>query len=211
MNSGMQRVAWACALSVAIVGCSSLSLSRWRSQDSRSHQVRGVAILPLLLAGAAQTHSVTNIGFTWMSQYSWTTQLSPAQYQPAAEVMTSSMQRAFSGRRLVLPREVNKAMEGQNVSGIQAAIKAVAQKLGVDAVFVFEVRDFVTRAAGLEPAQAEGRADLVLYGKDGAVLWTLSAQIVRGPAGSAAAPSLTQFIEYATEKLEPEIRSMLDG
>lgn len=205
-----RRVALATLVSLICAGCfSAFHVDRFRSPSYRPSRVRTVAVFPLLVKSAAERHANVSYGPGWFSQYTWTGDLSPAQYEPAAAVLERGAAQSFAGSRVVGPREVSSAMAGASPADVQSAVKQVAQRVSADAVLVFEVRDFTTRAAALENAQAEGRTDLVLYSATGELLWSLSAQVTRGPAGSNAAPSLAQFMEYAMERLEPEIREMM--
>lgn len=75
-------------------------------------------------------------------------------------------------------------------------------------MLLVDVSDFVARPAGLENAQATGQANVTCYGPSGEVQWSLSARVVKGTVGSNAAPTLSDFVEYAMTELGPEIQLM---
>jgi hypothetical protein len=192
-----------------MTACSSFGVSRYRAKNYRPNGVEQFALMPLILRLAqAESKSLTWApGF--IAQTTTMNALSPAQYLPAAEEMEVNVLRALQGRRVITPDRVTEVMGSTPAPDLATAIRTVAERTDVDAVILVEVSNFIARAAGLENAQAEGRTDVTCFRRNGEVQWSLSAIVVKGPVGTNAAPSLTQYMEYTMARMLPEIQQML--
>lgn len=199
------------ALGVTLAaGCgSSINVTRYRAPTAQVGGLTRIAVMPLMVTSAAETQ--VNATFTpfWMAETKVTVPMSPAQYKPAEATMFDGAKAAFAGVALASPDEVDAAMKDAHPADLEHAAAEVATRLRANAVLVVAVRNFNAQNAGLERAHASGLTDVTLYSAKGEVLWSLSGQVDRGPVGSNAAPSLTQFIEYAMSQLVPEMRQMM--
>ncbi|MCA9671295.1 MAG: hypothetical protein KC503_37115 [Myxococcales bacterium] len=222
--SAPRRAAVVVFAALAAVGCSSVNVKRWRAPDAsnRVAAIKTIALMPLLLAGKRRTEGSHNtVGPRWMARYAWTSTIAADQYQPAADVFAVGMKKAFPGRQViaadVIDVEMRKLDDRERASGLdkpatnaRVAAARVARATKADAVLVCELRDFKARAAGLgESARTSARADIALYTVDEKQIWRMQAEIVRGPAGSNDAPTLTQLMEYSTPRLVKEVRAMM--
>lgn len=168
-------------------------------------------MMPLIVQGAAEKVNRMSWLPGFIIQKSVRRPLSTAEYAPAASIAQQTLTRALQGRTIIPPSELTAALEGTQHQSIDSAVRAAAEKTGVGGVLTIEVSEYEARNAGLENAQATGRVGVVLYDAQARLIWSISATVVKGPVGTNAAPSLTQFMEYAMERLEPEVRAMASG
>ena len=211
----MIRVWAALALVTPIVlagGCfSGVQVTRYRSETYQPQPKAKTALMPLILRRArAESKSLSLIAGAIVRQQATAEGLSPAQYAPAAQAAEASLKEVLTNRTLVSSKAVLAAMNGTQAKNLTDAVRMIAQKTESDTVLVVEVNDFLTQPAGLENAQASGRTDIAFFQADGSLAWSLSAQVVRRAIGSNAAPSLTDYLTYVLDELEPEIQQMLN-
>lgn len=201
----------AVTLGLALSGCfSGFSVTRYRSPSASGEGPRKIAVVPLIIVAATETKSSFSHVAGWFSQTSIDLPMSPAEYEPAQAAVVEALGEALADRVLVGPREVDAAMRarGEAPGDERTVARAIAETTSSEGVLVTRIRNFNQRPAALENAQASGTMDLTLYDAAGEVVWSLAAEVVRGPAGTNAAPTLTQFVEYAMARFEPEVREL---
>jgi hypothetical protein len=193
-------------------GCfSAFNVTRYRAPAASAGSIQTIAVPPLIIVAATETQSTLSYAPGWYLQTSVTLPMSPAEYEPAQQATLESLRSSLSRWTIVPPAEVDKVMSGSALPQEKAMLGEIAKRTNADAVLIVRVRNFNQRPAALENAQASGTMDMTLYTADGSVIWSLVAEVVRGPAGSNAAPSLAQFMDYALDKFKPEVDQMMSA
>ena len=207
--------AWLVALVIGSAAMTSscfsrMNVARYQSDSYPNAAMTRTALMPLILRRAQQENKSLSLGPGFVQQEALATALSPAEYVPAAQLTESRISEVMAGRTIRSAKEVMVAMKNAQPTNLTEAVSAVAKTTDSDSVLLVEVSDFFTAAAGLENAQASGRTDVSVFDPEGSLVWSLSAQVVKRAIGSNAAPTLSEYLAFALDELEPEIKKMLE-
>ena len=197
-------VVWVC-----VVGCfSRFDVARYRSATVRVVAAKSLALVPLVVSSAPGSQINVETTPRWLDGPRTTAQLQLAERVPAEELVRGRLATALGVATIVSPQDVDRAMDGARPVDLDRAIPDIANRTSADGVVVVSIKNYTARAAGLLNAEVAGDMTIALYAPDGGLAWSLQAHVVRGPAGSNAAPSLDHFLEYAMAKFDGEVRAM---
>jgi hypothetical protein len=195
-----------------LTGCSTIDFTRYKPESSAGSKPAVIAVMPIVVNNA---RSAFSCGPAWIVETHTTAQLSVAEAKSVESRMMRSFERSFSGVRLIVPPEVDNAMQKDSIPTLDAAIPRIAERLSADGVLLLRIRNYGSRLGVLHdyggtPGQAAGESELTLYNRSGTVLWSISAQVLKQNGVSTNPPSFTDFMEYVLDEFQPEIAKMME-
>ncbi len=202
-------------LGLVMSACSTINSQVYMKQPTLLKSGQTVAVLPLSVKGISNTTVVTSAGIDangdhYIEEMSSTSAgtMSPAEYEPAVDLLLERLRPILKPASLISPDEVNKAMTGKRFATFENAVPEVAKTMNADIVAVCQVRDFNQRGPGYpNKAAATGHVDLTLYGRDGQVICSVASDAqLQAATTFSSTPSFTDFMNYALKEFARKIR-----